>query len=102
MSVNPEPIAGPVVWDQRRYLLKLAWSPRIGLDSGGWVLDVSDAQGVAIASSVPVVISDDLLRLYRDDERAPLGSVQVVRLEGEATDPKSAELGAQIEIRYVS
>lgn len=105
LAQTPQPVTGPVTFSGRRYLLRLHWSPLAGWGAGAWLLDVSDASGVAIAVSLPVVVtgvSGDLLAGYRDDPRCPPGRLAVVRLSGAATDPGPTDLGSAVEIHYVT
>ena len=100
LSANPQPVTGPAVLGGRRFRLRLSWSPRAGWGAGAWLLDLYDSSNIAIALSIPIVLSNDLWVGYRDDPRTPPGTLEVVRLSGEAVDPGVNDLGAAVVIRY--
>ncbi len=104
LSSTPQPITGPVVWSERRYILRLFWSPLVGWgeDAGAWAIDLHDASNQAIAQAIPLVLTDDLFAAYRDDPRTPPGRVVVRRVTGTATDPRALDLGTAVVIDYVT
>lgn len=102
LAQNPQPVRGSVLLGGQRYLYRLHWSPLAGWGAGAWLLDLSDASGVSIALSVPVVLTADLWRTYKDDPRTPQGVLAVERTTGEAIDPRSDDITSGIRLTYTS
>lgn len=100
LAQNPQPVRGSVSLGGRRYLYRLHWSPLAGWGAGAWLLDLSDASGVAIALVVPLVLTDDLWAAYKDDPRTPQGALAVTRISGDAGDPRSDDVTSAIRLTY--
>lgn len=94
---------GEADWTQRTalggvdFLLRLRWSQR----EGHWLLTVSDADGVAIASGVVLVVGVYLLRRVVDSRR-PAGELLVVDVSGaNDVDPAFTDLGDRFALLYL-
>ena len=96
--------AGQSRWSQVTALdgvdltLTFRWSQR----EGHWLLDVADADGVAIRSGLCLVPSLPLLRGVIDARR-PAGELVVFDTTGaNDVDPGFADLGARFRLMYVT
>lgn len=99
--------AGASSWSQITALdgvsfsLTFRWSQR----AGSWLLDVADAEGVAIRSGLALVAGQPLLRGVIDTRR-PAGELVVVDTSGaNDVDPGFAEIGgpgARFVLMYVT
>lgn len=83
------------------YVLTFRWIQR----EGHWLLDVADAEGVAIRSGLALVAGQPLLRGVIDTRR-PAGELVVVDTSGaNDVDPGFAEIGgpgARFVLMYVT
>lgn len=93
---------GDASWSQRTALdgvdftLAFRWSQR----DGHWLLDVADAEGVAIRHGLALVPSVDLLAGVID-ERRPAGKLAVLDTTGALdADPGFSDLGARFVLVY--
>lgn len=92
---------GAARWRQRTaldgvdYLLTFRWSQR----SGCWLLDLADAEGVAIVEGLALLGGTPLL-LGVTDTRRPAGDLVVVDTAGGDADPAFDTLGTRVVLLY--
>ena len=80
------------------FVLAFRWSQR----EGHWILDVADAEGVAIVSGLALVTGQPLLRGVIDPRR-PAGELVVVDTTSAwDVDPGFDDLGERFRLAYVS
>jgi len=91
-------------WSQRTALdgvdftLTFRWSQR----DGHWLMDLADAEGVAIRSGLTLATSIPLLRGIVDTRR-PAGELIVVDSTGASDlDPGFSDLGSRFVLMYVT
>ena len=78
------------------FTLTFRWSQR----DGHWLLDLADAEGVAIRHGLTLVPSIDLLAGVID-ERRPAGKLAILDTTGALdADPSFADLGARFVLVY--
>lgn len=85
--------------DGRAYRLRVRWLPLVST----WVLDLMDAEGVALLLGIPVRPGQSLLRPHVG-ERLPgrgFGQIIAVDTSGRGRDPERDDLGTRVQLVYV-
>ena len=83
--------------DGSTYTLEVRWNER----ASGYFLNISEAEGTRLLSGIRLVIDWPLLLRWRD-ERLPAGQFLLVDTSGKKQEPGLAELGARVQLLYVT
>lgn len=75
--------------------LTFAWNTR----DGKWYLSVADAEGVALASGIKLVVDWSLFRSVSNADM-PAGTMMAVDTSGAGLDPGLKELGERVLLMY--
>lgn len=102
-ALIPSAPSGSARWRQRTaldgvdFLLTFRWSQR----SGCWLLDLADAEGVAIVEGLALLVGVPLL-LGVTDARRPAGELVVVDTAGGDRDAGFVDLGDRVRLVYLT
>lgn len=81
--------------DGRDYLLTFTWNER----ASRWFLDIADQDGVAIATSLCLVVGVPLIQLSLDERRPP-GELVLIDTSGADADPDLDTLATTAALLY--